>query len=178
MAPFKCPACKMALGSSNSRSIAQHDRQCKSKRKTDNILLQSIKGLWDTLDKSRQRKERRKRRKEDTDNKLPAEIPAEVSSCAVSFIYLLSLIKLQDVSILDIQTDELPLPIDDNVPLATACPRHTLRIPEHLRDLIPTDTGPICMGQYSQLNLSSRPMRQRTPTPPPVEISQSPSPPP
>ncbi len=34
------------------------------------------------------------------------------------------------------------------------------------------------MGQYLQLNLSSRPMHQRTPTPPPAVFPQSPSPPP
>ncbi len=81
---------------------------------------------------------------------------------------------------IDIDAPPVPLPIDsldqDNNELPTGRPRRTLKVPQHLRDFIPTDTGPIRMGQYSQLNLSSRPMRERTPTPEPSLSSPTPSP--
>ncbi len=93
MAPFKFPACKITLHSNDSCSITQHDRQCKSKRKTDNILLQGIRGLRKKLDKRRRKEMRDKRKEGDSDNPIPTEISAEVSSQHCQLYLLLSSIK-------------------------------------------------------------------------------------
>ncbi len=170
MAPFKCPACKTALGSSDSRSIAQHDRQCKSKKKSNSILIRGFKGLGLKLEEARKQRGKRKEKLKEV-------------SMALFFkrFLLLNSILFQPVdATLDMTVDTSPVQQeiqDEFLPeISGMRPRRTLRVPQRLRDLIPTDTGPIRMTQYAQLNLSSRPMRPRTPTPPPVVPEHTPSP--
>ncbi|KAK0437054.1 hypothetical protein EV421DRAFT_1739254 [Armillaria borealis] len=157
MAPFKCPACKTILKNNDSRAITQHNCQCKNKTKSDNILLR--------LDKNKKQKERSLDK--DKEGGESSRQPMD-----------------EDVFMLDTDINAPPVPSQiDSLPLdsnevPSGRPRCTLQIPQCLRDLVPTNADPIQMGQYSQLNLSLRPMCQRTPTPPPAVFPQSPSPPP
>ncbi|KAK0444524.1 uncharacterized protein EV420DRAFT_1484641 [Desarmillaria tabescens] len=65
MVPFKYPTCKTTLGNNDSRSIIQYDHQCKSKKKSNSILLQGIKGLCHKLEETRKKREKRTERQKE-----------------------------------------------------------------------------------------------------------------